>query len=70
MLVLIKCSIIGVGGFFPSEQSSLAMTRYNSFRSSEFKLNQYIFIYIYNKERSEYGIWFIIRLQLTEINKK
>lgn len=47
MLVLIKCSIIGVVWdffFFPSsEQSSLAMTRYNSFWSSKFELNQYVF---------------------------
>lgn len=44
MLVLIKCSIIGVGDIFLSEEISLAMTRYNSFWSSEFKMNQYVFI--------------------------
>lgn len=44
MLVLIKCSIIGVGDIFLSEESSLAMTRYNSFWSSELKTNQYVFI--------------------------
>lgn len=48
MLSLIKCSIIGVVCgfvcFFPlSEQSSLAMTRYNSFWSSKCELNQYVF---------------------------
>lgn len=51
MLALIECSIIGVvcGVFclffnFPfSEQSSLAMTRYNSFWSSKLELNQYVF---------------------------
>lgn len=45
MLVLIKCSIMGVGWifFFFSEQSSFAMARYNSFWSSQFELNQYVF---------------------------
>lgn len=47
MLVLIKCSIIGVVWIFffspLSEQSSLAKTRYNSFWSSKFELNQYVF---------------------------
>lgn len=46
MLVLIKCSIIGVVWIFFfsfSEQSSLAKTRYNSFWSSKFELNQYVF---------------------------
>lgn len=51
MLSLIKCRIIGVVCgvflfvyFLPlSEQSSLAMARYNSFWSSECELNQYVF---------------------------
>ena len=46
MLVLIKCGIIGVVWIFFfsfSEQSSLAMSRYNSFWSSKFELNRYEF---------------------------
>ena len=44
MLVLIKCTVIGVvrGFFLPrSERSSLARTRDISFWSSKFELNQY-----------------------------
>lgn len=45
MLVLIKCSVIGVvWTFFPfHEQSSLARTRYNSFWSPKLELNRYVF---------------------------